>query len=160
MNKPYRPRRQSGVVLIIGLVFLMLMTIIGVTAIQSSTTQERMAGNASDRITVFQAAENALLDGEDAVIDGDCADLNALPTELPDPDDFDHSSWDGAEPVDSAFDSEYVLTRIPQIVRQGDESVGADATCESKFYYITAKAESDRAMAVVLRSTVEKLVID
>jgi len=155
MNKPYRPRRQSGVVLIIGLVFLMLMTVIGVAAIQSSTTQERMAGNAGDRAEVFQSAENALLEGEDAVIDNDCGSLTSLLDELPDA-DVDGSNWTNATSVDATFESAYVLTRIPARL-EDDESEAAEETetCGG-FYYVSAKAESDKGMTVVLRSTVFK----
>jgi type IV pilus assembly protein PilX len=55
---------QSGSALIISLVFLLLLTIIGVTAMQSSTMQERMAGNIRDRNLAFQSAEAALRGAE------------------------------------------------------------------------------------------------
>ena len=56
--------RQCGAVLIISLIFLLLMTIIGVTSIQTSTLQERMAGNVRDHNRALQAAEMALRTGE------------------------------------------------------------------------------------------------
>lgn len=55
---------QSGTVLIIALVFLLLMTLVGVAAMQGTTLQERMAGNHRDRNLAFQAAEAALREGE------------------------------------------------------------------------------------------------
>lgn len=57
-------RKQCGSVLAIALIFLLLMTLIGVTAMRTSTMQERMAGNMRDRNLAFQAAEMALREGE------------------------------------------------------------------------------------------------
>ena len=54
-----RPR-QRGVVLVISLVFLMVMTILGITAMQGTTLDEKMAGNVRDSTLAFEAAEGAL----------------------------------------------------------------------------------------------------
>lgn len=51
---------QRGAVLVVGLIFLVLMTLIGVTAFSVATQEERMAGNARDRLRAFEAAEEAL----------------------------------------------------------------------------------------------------
>ena len=51
---------QGGSALIVALVFLLVMTLIGTTAMQGTTQQERMAGNYLDRMMAFQAAEGAL----------------------------------------------------------------------------------------------------
>lgn len=51
---------QRGSALIVALVFLLAMTLIGTTAMQGTTQQERMAGNYWDRNLAFQAAEAAL----------------------------------------------------------------------------------------------------
>ena len=53
-------RCQHGAVLVVGLVFLTLMTLIGVTAYSVATQEERMAGNARDRLRALEAAELAL----------------------------------------------------------------------------------------------------
>ncbi|MCX7100437.1 MAG: PilX N-terminal domain-containing pilus assembly protein, partial [Methylobacter sp.] len=53
---------QSGAVLIISLIMLLLLTLIGTTAMQTSTLEEKMAGNLRDRDIAFQAAESALRD--------------------------------------------------------------------------------------------------
>jgi type IV pilus assembly protein PilX len=59
-----RCERQRGSALIISLVFLLLLTILGMGAMQSSTLQERMAGNTRDYNVAFQAAEAGLRAGE------------------------------------------------------------------------------------------------
>jgi len=60
-----RKHVQSGSALIISLVFLLILTMIGIASIQDSTLQERMAGNERDRNLAFQTAEAALRVGED-----------------------------------------------------------------------------------------------
>ncbi|PHS71077.1 MAG: pilus assembly protein PilX [Methylophaga sp.] len=57
-------KRQSGVVLIISLIMLLLLTIIGVTAMQVTGLEEKMAGNNKDMNVAFQAAEVSLRDTE------------------------------------------------------------------------------------------------
>jgi len=44
--------RQRGTVLIIGLIILVIITMIGLTSMQTTTQQERMAGNLGDRNAV------------------------------------------------------------------------------------------------------------
>lgn len=61
-------RKQNGITLIVGLILLLVMTMLGLTAIQVTTQQERMAGNLRDRNIAFQAAESALREGESALI--------------------------------------------------------------------------------------------
>lgn len=70
MSKPNAVRNilgsspQRGSALIIALVFLLIMTLIGTTAMQGTSQQENMAGNMRDRNLAFQAAEAALRAGE------------------------------------------------------------------------------------------------
>ena len=61
MNANHASRqRQSGAVLIVSLLILVLLTLLGLTAIQASTVQERIAGNARSLDLAFQATEAAL----------------------------------------------------------------------------------------------------
>ena len=57
-------KNQKGAVLAISLIILLLMTIIGVSAMRSTTLQEKMAGNLRDYNLAFQSAESALRDAE------------------------------------------------------------------------------------------------
>jgi type IV pilus assembly protein PilX len=56
--------RQRGAVLVVALLMLLVMTILGVTAMQMSRSEERMAGNSRDVNLAFQGAEAGLRDGE------------------------------------------------------------------------------------------------
>lgn len=67
MNRhPIAPssQRQNGAALIVGLLFLVVLTMIGVTAARMSSLEERMSGNLRDRSLAMQAAELALRDAE------------------------------------------------------------------------------------------------
>lgn len=66
-NSLFRRDRQQGIALVVGIIFLLLMTLIGVTAIQTTSLDERMAGNVRDRNLAFQAAEAALRDAEEDI---------------------------------------------------------------------------------------------
>lgn len=57
-------RREQGAVLFIGLVFLLILTMLGISAMSINTLEERMAGNSRDLNLAFQAAESGLRDAE------------------------------------------------------------------------------------------------
>jgi type IV pilus assembly protein PilX len=59
--------RQRGMALLVSLIFLLLLTLIGVSSMQNATLQEKMAGSVSLRNQSFQGAEAALRVGESAV---------------------------------------------------------------------------------------------
>lgn len=54
------PSRQNGATLIVALVFLVVLTIAGITAMQFSTLEERMAGNSQSRNQTFQLTQNSI----------------------------------------------------------------------------------------------------
>src|SRR5690606_3662139 len=61
-----RPKRrtQAGSALLVSIVMLLLMSLMGISAMQGTLFQERMAGNMRDRELSFEAAEAALRQGE------------------------------------------------------------------------------------------------
>lgn len=58
---------QDGMALIVSLVFLLLLTLVGISSMQNATLQEKMAGSVKFRNESFQAAEAALRVGEGTV---------------------------------------------------------------------------------------------
>ncbi len=62
--------KQTGFVLIVALILLLVLTILGLAAAQSTSIQERMAGNARDKDLAFQAAEAGLRAAENCVNTG------------------------------------------------------------------------------------------
>jgi type IV pilus assembly protein PilX len=51
---------QTGAVLIVSLIMLLLLTLIGVTGMQTTSLEEKMTSNMRDKDLAFQAAESAL----------------------------------------------------------------------------------------------------
>ena len=153
--------RQTGVVLVIGLVFLLIMTITGISAIQRSTLQERMAANAGTRTAVFQAAEAALREGEDYVSNEDHETLkknainrfiNSPDKRLPDP---DATSWNGEIKVDEHSAFAFFYKGKSHGNSSGDESETTE-TGRDGFYYVFARAQSEKGGKVVLQSTINR----
>lgn len=56
--------RQDGMTLVVSLIFLLILTILGVTAMNTSSLQEKMAGNMRDSDMALQVAETGLRGGE------------------------------------------------------------------------------------------------
>lgn len=77
---PARARTQRGISLFLVMTFLVILSILGVTAIQGSGLSARIAGNEADRTLAFQAAESALRDAEKD-IRGVCT-TNCRPTPI------------------------------------------------------------------------------
>jgi type IV pilus assembly protein PilX len=64
-SQSHRPAaQQRGAILVTSMLLLLVLTIIGVTVMQMSRMQERMAGNSRDVNLAFQAAEGALRNAE------------------------------------------------------------------------------------------------
>ncbi len=61
--------KQQGNVLIVSLVFLLVLTVAGLTSVSISSLEEKMAGNYRNYQLAFQAAEAALVEAEDYVRD-------------------------------------------------------------------------------------------
>ena len=59
MNYPNRTR-QSGAVLIVAMIILVILTLLGVTAMNTTSLQERIAANTQEQVHAFQAAETGL----------------------------------------------------------------------------------------------------
>jgi type IV pilus assembly protein PilX len=72
-------------VLLISLVFLLLLTLIGLSSMQNATLQEKMAGSVKLRNESFQFAEAALRIGESAVqlLDHSSSTCSTVPTCAP-----------------------------------------------------------------------------
>ena len=70
-KSPSMPRRrQAGMALITGLIFMVVLTLLAIAAMRTTTLEELMARNARDRDLAFQAAEAALRAGEQVVLEG------------------------------------------------------------------------------------------
>jgi len=94
------PREERGAVLIAALVLLVVLTLLGLSAMQNTTLEERMAGNLRSENAAFQAAETALRAGESwigALFVKPVADANGSNgvwlLDAPDADADDDQAW-------------------------------------------------------------------
>lgn len=67
MRKPFKQKTNTGVALFISLVLLLVLTILGVSVVQTTSLEIRMARNEHDNVLAFEAAESALRDAEVAL---------------------------------------------------------------------------------------------
>lgn len=72
--------KQSGVVLVVSLIMLLLLTLIGVSGMQTTALEEKMASNSRDQNIAFQAAEAALRAGEIFIEDAVSSDKTNFTT--------------------------------------------------------------------------------
>ncbi len=168
--------KQTGVVLMVSLIMLLLLTLIGVTGTQVTSLEEKMASNNRDQNLAFQAAEAALRAGEaqiEAVVALNAFDgNNGLLAEANDNYDFSSSAiWD-SDNTSIAFASGISeITTQPRYfikyLNTGDEDTGAsinlggygDSTASGavSFFSITARGTGGQdSSQVFLRSNYGK----
>jgi type IV pilus assembly protein PilX len=151
-----RPTRQRGTALVVGLLLLLVLTVLGMSASNTSVMQERMAGAMRDRDMAFQAAESALRDAERRLAQAVfvCGYQDLLPASggsitatLPDgqtftiwaadaagrPDPWNDASWPAADAYAHA------LTGVNAAPRFTVEAVLADDNTRSIVFRITAR---------------------
>jgi len=153
--------RQRGVTLVMSLIFLLLLTILGVTAISTSTLQEKMSGNLRDQDVAFQAAESALRFGELAVnqmwLTGkptpisipSCANAGcAWDTDATNP--LDDIWWSaskqeyggsGKDLPETTADPGYVVEHLAHVEDTGHRGDRYGAPPGTEYYRITARAQ-------------------
>lgn len=81
--RTFHQARQSGAALLIGLILLLIMTVLGLSASNVSIMQERMAGNVTQNNIAFQRAEETLREIEQRVAEraeGGSGGLGVIPT--------------------------------------------------------------------------------
>lgn len=165
-----RAGQQRGTALIISLIILLLMTLLGVTGMQTTLVQERIAGNVRDRNLAFEAAEAALRQGESYLADnavvGPFNGANGLyqPVASGDP-RWEVVTWTNqshVQPVDFsvqgttlARNPAYIIEELAPAPADPTGSLAADAPLPTmRFYRITARGWGGSDMAVVQLQTV------
>jgi type IV pilus assembly protein PilX len=64
---------ERGAVLVVSLVFLLVMTLLGITALSTNSLEEHIAGNLRDQDVAFQASESAVRACEGYVLNNNLA---------------------------------------------------------------------------------------
>jgi type IV pilus assembly protein PilX len=171
-------KTNQGFTLIVGLVFLLMMILIGITAIQTSSLEERMAGNMRDRSLALQSAEMALRAGENDAYTRSTADFASGQAGLydfannphPSPDDpADPNSWGTGTYKSLTFTTPGIastpmywieLSRNVKIVSTDISTGTSGSTGDAQILTITAKSTGGSGTAaVVVRSTMKRLTV-
>lgn len=150
------PTRQRGAALIISLIFLLLMTLIGVSSMQSTTLQERMAGNTRDRNLAFQAAEAGLRAGEEwlgTAANRVTADDAAL---LGNPESWDGTGEHGSAAVEHALADSPVFYVEPST--QVVYGISVTSMTVEDYYPVTSRAVGGTDTTVVILQTMFKRI--
>ena len=157
-------KNQTGVVLFICLVMLLLLTLLGVSSIQTTSLEQVMARNSVDSNLAFQAAESALLDGENFVqglvstnaFDAAGANVGGLyddagPGNNPNWLSLDWTGANGFRAAETAITGVfsqpmYIVERVTVVVPQTDvlnlDNIGQDAGLgRTQIFRVTARGE-------------------
>jgi len=163
-------QKQQGIVLIVGLVMLISLTLIGVTAMKSTTMDERIAANTQFKAIAFQTAESVLADAanwdgavacylkgnvcldDDAVfLDGTPGPVKKYATGSGNVDGRGEMSYMGEQPIAGISIGGPVLTPVVQI-RGCASSSDATKLCSdvgAKLGNTNAKATHNMGVALV-----------
>ncbi len=155
--------RQQGAVLVVGLVLLVAMTLIGVTAMKLTTLDERIAGNAQQRLGTFQAAESVLKEAAvyDKVLSCSHEKCDCLPDKNPDKDNvYVIADQENCETEGYALSRAYpfgpdveaggeTIPAIAGMKHEGDvnvfgNSIGVDTSVAGRLVRIRAVTGNDR----------------
>ncbi len=110
--------RQSGAVLYIALIMIILLALIGIVGMQVASMQERMSANFLASNMAFQNAELQVRTRESSIITGTAYAFQDCSTP------FDPTGW--ADAVTSTTASDIVTTNISRCTGQCSLIVGAD----------------------------------
>lgn len=157
------PLRQRGVALIVTMVFLIILTYLGISTIQDTNLEEKMASNLYHSNNAFQSAEAVLRDGEDRLTNATLPPFDNTDGFFDESYDLNSfigssASWDSCSgwqacQTFAGVKTGYVIQEMPAI--NTDDSLEAGTPQDTERYYrVTAKAESiNTAAVVVLQST-------
>ncbi|MCK5769777.1 pilus assembly protein [Algiphilus sp.] len=166
---------EAGSTLAVSLIFLVLLALIGITAMQGSSMQERMAGNLRDKDVALQKAEAALREAEAFLQDPVLPTFNDAPGGLhpfmPEWEkegywfhDASHQDylWGADNTAEYSGDDDvalegaaprYIIEELP-LAPDPSGSLAADEPVEpNSRFRITARAEGGTEDAVVILQT-------
>jgi len=153
-------KNQQGATLIVGLIMLVLLTIIGMAAMNITTVDVKVTANAKDRQLAFIGAESALFEGGQTILNFPDALDNTATGYAGDQLQLigntwwnDKNNWSLATMPGTLIDSEY---KIEAPVMKSDEinvgmgNIGPDH--QFGFYPTTAKSTGPGRAVVILQS--------
>jgi type IV pilus assembly protein PilX len=174
-------RRSRGIALFISLVLLLVLTIIGVSSVQTTTLETRMARNEHDTLLAFQSAESALRDAETFLqgvvttaifTDAGGGGLWTV-ADLGDPNRWEAAGlWGGGNSVVAPTGVDgvdepprYIIEHVASVIReenayQIDDPYAASAADRIEIFRVTARGVGGSANAQVLLQTTFGRILD
>lgn len=165
-----RAGHERGAVLVTAMLLLLVLTVIGVTVMQLSRLQERMAGNSRDVNLSFQASEAALRSGEKYISDQEsrpipCSDgtcdvwlegslVGAIANKDADWWEENGKAFSLGTIEGLAEDPKAVVEELGFVRTDGGVVMGQDPPDGRDFYQVTARSTGGSGQAeIVLQST-------
>lgn len=171
-SKSKAHKKQTGAVLFVSLIILLIMTLLGISGMQTTVLEEKMAGNFKDKNMSFQAGESALREAEEY--------LNATSILPPftggtvghyQPTASGAARWDDTVTdwtdttndvlayagtlTNIAASPAYIIEELPAIPEAGG-SLEAGVAVEARYYRITTRAVGGTDTAVVMLQSTYK----
>jgi type IV pilus assembly protein PilX len=163
----FEPARQQGIALIMGLMFLVVLTLLGMAAMRGTILEERMAGNARDRDLAFQSAEAALRAAEQQITGAVLPPFAAGTAYTPRINDGTLNdywqtthNWPGQsvvlgwQPQGTSEAPRYVVEELGVTSGGGTGGLGIGALNDEGVYRVTARGVGSSANTVVILQAV------
>ena len=150
MNSIHSKRNQSGAVLVVSLLILVVMTVIGVSSIGTSNLEERISKNFELGVITFQASESAINnvmkastetdpdydEDTDYLLEASRAGLDDTSTVV----SYDMDPYDKLGDASLDVNATVVYSKFGGCMMSGD-SLGTTAAVQCDYYEIRSKAE-------------------
>lgn len=149
------PGKNRGFSLVVGLILLLAMTLIGITATRVARTELLLANNAQNAVEAFAAAENSAIEGERDIV----TNYSGIPTFNFSSDNTDGyysagelpaitTDWSGLPHEDGvpADDVEYVIEYLgPAPGAGGSLALGIGSALQKRYIFtVTGRGASSR----------------
>lgn len=159
-------KQQSGAVLFIGVLIILVLSILVATAAQSSVLQQKMTSNLRDKQLAFQSAETALRAAESYIEDTSKEDLTGIFDNTNGLYAFDGtrnlkdtSTWSSLDTVESHSLHQikqkpvYIIEELPEIKDDGDSLI-VPKPISSSYYRATSKSNGGTEASISILQSV------
>lgn len=165
-EKAVQPKRQHGAVLVVSLVILLVLTLLGISSMQGSGLQEKMAGNLHDMNIAFQRAEGALREAESFLQSPALPEFNGSNglykyNDSPPPPSAldlreDPGLWSSISTVSASDHAEYFIVELPPVPPPGSSGRKGTPIPETSIYRVVVRAFGGSEHAVTILETTYK----
>ncbi|MGI9317714.1 MAG: pilus assembly PilX family protein [bacterium] len=142
------PARQSGAALLTTMVFLVVLTIIGVSTMQNNRIEQKMTTNQQEINHSFQYAETGLVPGIKSAELLNTADIGAPDYDTPDM-YLCHASGDVTSEEDcvdgSNIGNAAVVTKYRGVGKKPPPNYSLESGFASHFFYVSSRGRSNKS---------------